>query len=151
MKKIKTFALACGVLLLAFNTSFAQPEATRFIESQFSGCDYEVSHLNQFLGHLQNQFELRGYIIVYAGREGSRVNTALAYGERMKKYLATSRDFDKERVTVIDGGFREKLSYELWLASPVAESPKPKPTVAKERIKLREGRTKLRRCDKIQG
>ena len=151
MKKIKTFAFACCVLLLAVNTSFAQPEATRFIETRFSGCDYEVSHLNQFLGHLQNQFELRGYIIVYAAREGSRVNTALAYGERMKKYLDTSREFDRERVTVIDGGFREKLSYELWLASPVAESPKPKPTVAKERVKLRRGRTKLRSCGKIQG
>jgi hypothetical protein len=139
------------VLLLAFNTSSAQPEATRFIETRFSGCDYEVSHLNQFLGHLQNQFELRGYIIVYAASKGSRVNTALAYGQRMKKYLATSRDFDKERVTVIDGGFRERLSYELWLASPAAEAPKPTPTVSLERVKLKGGRTTLGRCGKIQG
>jgi len=151
MKKIKPFALACCVLLLASNTSFAQAESTRFIEARYYGCEIELSILNQFLGQLQNQPQLRGYIIVYAAREGSRVNTARAYGERMKKYLVTSPDFDKERVTVIDGGFREKLSYELWLASPGAEAPHPTPTVSKERVKLKGGRTRLRSCGEISG
>jgi hypothetical protein len=151
MKKIKTFAPACCVLLLAVNASFAQADATRFIEAKYYGCEIELSILNRFLGQLQNQPELRGYIIVYAAREGSRVNTALAYGERMKKYLVTSPDFDRARVTVIDGGFREKLSYELWLASPGADAPQPTPTVSKEQVKLKAGRIKLRRCGEISG
>jgi hypothetical protein len=149
MKMIKTFAFVCCVLLLDSHASFAQPEATRFIESRYYGCDLELSLLNRFLGQLQTQPELRGYVIVYAAREGSRVNTALAYGERMKKYLTISRDFDDGRVTVVDGGFRERLSYELWLAPPGAEPPEPTPTVSKEMVKMKRGRIKLRRCGAI--
>ena len=151
MERTKSFAFVCCALLLAFNTSFAQAEAKQVIETEFYGCDFELSHLDHFLVQLQNQPQMHGYIIVYAPRKGSRVNTALAYGERMKKYLVISRGFDKERITVIDGGFREELSYEMWLMPQAAETPKAKPTVSKGNVKLKRGRTKLRSCGEILG
>ena len=56
----------------------------------------------------------KGYVIVYAGRR-ARAGEAQAYGKRLRDHLVITRQVEAERVLVIDGGRREKLSAELYL------------------------------------
>ena len=151
MKSTKPFALACCVLSLAFNTSLANGDAKRIVETEFYGCDFELLHLDGLLVELQNQPKMRGHIIVYAPRVGSKSDTALAYGGRMKKYLVVERGMKEERLTIIDGGFREKLSYEMWLLPEGAKPPAPNPTFSRKDVKLKRGKTKLHSCGEILG
>lgn len=151
MKVIKVFALACCLLPYAPIPSLAKVDAKKLIETEFYGCDFELLHLDQLLMELQNQPRVRGYIIVYAPSVGSKSDTALAYAARMRRYLVVARELEAERVTVVDGGFREKLSYEMWVIPEGAGLPAPQPTVSRKNVKLKKGKTKLRSCDEILG
>jgi hypothetical protein len=151
LHSLKLFAPACCLLLLVFQLSLAQGNPKREVETEFHGCDFELLHLDNLFLALQDNPAMRAHVIVYAPRVGSRANTASAFGARMKKYLVVSRKLDGDRLTVVDGGFREKLSYEIWLVPEGAETPSPKPTVSRKRVKLRRGRTRLRSCGEILG
>jgi hypothetical protein len=50
---------------------------------------------------------------------------------------------DGERFKRIDGGYRETLAGEIWLATPDDAAPKPTPTVDAKKVKLR-GTEKVR-------
>jgi hypothetical protein len=106
MTIIKIFALACSLIQFAPIRSLAAVDARKLIETEFYGCDFELLHLDQLLGELQNQPERHGYIIVYAPSVGSKSDTALAYAARMKRYLVVARGLNAGRVRVVDGGFR---------------------------------------------
>ncbi|HEX8473005.1 MAG TPA: hypothetical protein VF666_03150 [Pyrinomonadaceae bacterium] len=151
MNFIKVFALACCLIPFASIQSLAKDDARKLIETEFYGCDFELLHLDQLLLELQNQPKVRGYIIVYAPSVGSKSGAALAYGARMKKYLVVARALKSVRITVVDGGFREKLSYEMWLVPEGTELPVARPTVSRKDVKLKRGKTKLYSCDKILG
>jgi hypothetical protein len=151
MKTITASALACCLILLVSVPSPAKVEARQLIETEFYGCDFELLHLDNLLLELQNQPEAHGYVIVYAPGVGSRSDTALAYAARMKKYLVVARGLKTERITVVDGGFREKLSYEMWLVPEGSEPPTPQPTVSRKAVKLKRGKTRLRSCGEILG
>jgi hypothetical protein len=69
----------------------------------------------------------------------------------MKKYLVAERAMEAERLIVVDGGFRKKLSYEMWLVPEEMEPPAPNPTVSRKDVKLKRGKTKLRSCGYILG
>lgn len=79
---------------------------------------------------------MRVHIIVYAPRVGSTPDTALACGARMKKYLVVERGLKEERLTIIDGGFREKLSYKDVANNRRRETAGPYPTVSRKDVKL---------------
>ncbi|MFL6284986.1 MAG: hypothetical protein ACJ74Q_17735 [Pyrinomonadaceae bacterium] len=151
MKTITAFALACCLIPLASVPSWEKVEARKLIETEFYGCDFELLHLDNLLLELQNQPEMRGYVVVYAPSVGSKSDTSLAYAARMKKYLVVARGLKAERITVIDGGFREKLSYEMWLVPEGSKLPTPQPTVSRKAVKLKRGKTKLHTCDEILG
>ncbi|MBK7802213.1 MAG: hypothetical protein IPJ55_05990 [Chloracidobacterium sp.] len=47
----------------------------------------------------------------------------------MMHYWVVTRRMDGERFKRIDGGYRETLAGEIWLATPDDAAPKPTPTV----------------------
>lgn len=151
MKIIKVFILACCLISFAPVLSLAKVEARKLIETEFYGCDFELVYLDNLSVELQNQPEMRGYIIVYAPSVGSKSDTARAHAARMKKFLVESRALKAERIIFVDGGFREKLSYEMWLVPQGAELPVARPTASRKDVKLRRGKTKLHSCGKILG
>jgi len=69
----------------------------------------------------------QAFIFVYAGRTSPR-GQAYANLKRIRAYL-TKAGAPRERVVTIDGGFREQVSYELWLVPVGAEAPKSTPTI----------------------
>lgn len=74
----------------------------------------------------------RVFLIGYAGRTNVR-GYASDVLKRMRSHMAKS-GVANDRVVVVDGGFREKPAYEIWVVPVGAESPRPTPTVDRKDI-----------------
>ncbi|HEY0080162.1 MAG TPA: PEGA domain-containing protein [Pyrinomonadaceae bacterium] len=99
----------------------------RFDEFPSVSFDDDKARLDNFAIELQNNPGARGYIIAYAGTN-TRPGTADGLGERARRYMVATRGLDASRIVVLNGGYRERNSYELWLVPIGAEPPQPSPT-----------------------
>lgn len=88
----------------------------------------ERARLDNLAIELLNWPEAAGYLVGYGGRR-SRRGEASRRIERAKKYLTSVRAVPAERVVTIDGGHREELSVELWVAPKGVSPPQAVPTV----------------------
>jgi hypothetical protein len=110
----------------------------------------EKARLDNFAIELQNDPTATGYIIAYGGRRG-RAGEAQARADRAKNYLVNQRGIDASRIQTIDGGFREDLTVELWIAPSGAQAPTASPTVDPSEVQTttprRRGSRRGRRDD----
>ena len=100
---------------------------------QFDVCcscsfDDQKARLDNLAVELQNDPTATTYVIAYGGRT-SRIGQADLLGDRARNYLVAQRGIDQSRITVINGGFREEDSVELWIIPSGAIPPQPTPTV----------------------
>lgn len=95
----------------------------------------EAARLDNFAIQLMEEPVSEGCIIAYGGRFG-RAGEALVRAERARKYLSEKRDVARDRIIVVDGGFREDMTFELWIVPPGAEPPAPSPTVRPEDVQF---------------
>jgi len=106
------------------------------------------ARLDYYAANLQATPEMVGHIVFYGGRRyGRRLarrGEAAALAAYLKNYLLNSRGIAPERVRMIDGGFREEWTTELWLGLPDGKAPTPTPTVSPGEIRFRPGRTRKR-------
>lgn len=119
-------------------------------------CDDEKARLDNFAVNLQQHPNATGYIIFYGGRLQNypychsarqrfpRRGESQARAARMKPYLVSTRGLDASRVVVIDGGYRESWTAELWIVPNQLGPPAPSPTVKPQEIRFRKGRIKKR-------
>lgn len=127
-----------------------------FSEAQTSTHDYhwldrygriaftaEKRRLDNFAIHIQKNPDAVGYLIVYAGRSAF-VDEAEAWAKRAQAYLIKVRNVPSSRVVTIDGGYREKLTVELYLVPRDLAPPTAAPTVDRRDVKI-IGRQRLRR------
>jgi hypothetical protein len=105
-------------------------------------CEDELARLDSFANELQNDPASVGYVIIYGGKKGKR-NEARARLARMTYYLTESRRLDPESFNAVDGGFRETLMGELWIAKPGDSTPEATPTVGKKDVRFK-GKAKVR-------
>jgi hypothetical protein len=150
MKKLLS-AMAIFALFVSV-TSLAQTSNKTKEFDKFGSicCEDEMARLDNFAVHLQNEPEAKGYIIFYEGRRYASCNNrrplmprrgeAAARAARMKPYLTDARGLDPQRVIIINGGYREEWTAELWLVPKGAEPPKPTPTLRAKDIKFRKGK-----------
>ncbi len=95
----------------------------------------EKARLDNYAIELQNDPSAKGYLICYA----KAATQATSRCARARNYLVTLRGVDPVRVVAVNGGFRNNLMVELWLAPfgsapPVANpTPRPPPVVKKKR------------------
>jgi hypothetical protein len=75
----------------------------------------EKARLKNFVIQLQNEPGTLGYIVIYAGKR-AHLNEAQGRLERAKNYLVNEGGLDAQRIQTIDGGYREELTVELWVA-----------------------------------
>ncbi|MCA1850024.1 MAG: hypothetical protein LC672_02945, partial [Acidobacteria bacterium] len=90
--------------------------------------DDTKARLDNMAIELQNTPSAQGYIIAYAGRS-SRAGQADRLIKRAKDYLVNERGIDANRLSVINGGYREGDYFELWVVPQGAEPPQATPTV----------------------
>lgn len=88
------------------------------------------SMIDNFFISLQNNPAAKGVIIIYRG--ANRLPANIDYSLiRMYEDNIRLRRYDRSRVEIIDGGFRQEVTTEIWLVPPGAKMPKPSNTVPK--------------------
>jgi hypothetical protein len=115
---------------------------TAIVARQFDECnnctfDDQKARLDNLAVELQNDPTMRGYVIAYGGRM-SPVSQVEKLMSRARDYLVTQRGIDASRLVMVNGGFREGDSVELWLVPSGAAAPRPTPTVQAGEIKNRK-------------
>jgi len=150
--KLRIFCISLAVFITLSSDSywlncFAQTQpgmqpSKKFDEFGNITCEDELARLDNFSAHLEKNPSSQGYMIVYGGRRGKR-NEARARAARMKFWLVRIRDLPAERITTIDGGYRDEQTTELWLSPLNGFAPIPTPTVKAKDVQLR-GRVKVR-------
>lgn len=152
---MKNILLASAFFLLLFTwqgiSALAQ-EATaeKFDEVPAESCCESLwARLDNYLVKLSDNPNARAYIIYYEGKIGGCSDRPKKTPKRgaaenrvrlIKYYMVTTRGFDENNIVIINGGFREDWTAELWLLPPGAESPKPTPTIDGKSFKFRKGK-----------
>jgi hypothetical protein len=110
-------------------------EARKFDEYSDLPFEDEKARLDNLASYLQEKRDLIGYIIVYAGQQ-AHAGEAKARAERAKSYLVRECGLDSGRVVIIDGGYREKLMFELYAIPRSAPPPAPTLTVNPDEVHI---------------
>jgi hypothetical protein len=90
--------------------------------------DDQKARLDNLAIELANVPGSTGYIIVYSGRT-SRAGQADRLGERARDYMVRTRGVDPNRITVVNGGYREEDTFEIWIVPQGAQPPQVSPTL----------------------
>jgi hypothetical protein len=76
-------------------------------------------------------------------RRGNALNRA----KEVSLFLTTEYKLPKNKIILIDGGFKKDFELEVWLVPKDAKLPKPSPTVDEKDVKFREGKpVRTRNC-----
>lgn len=102
--------------------------AQEFDECNSCSLNDQKARLDNLAVELQNDPSTRAYIIAYGGRM-SPLGQGQKLMSRAREYLVSHRGIDASRLTLVNGGFREEDSVELWLVPSGAAAPQPTPTV----------------------
>lgn len=96
--------------------------------AEFSGQgeDFKIFPM-ELLGELSDNPQLQAKLYVYAPRENSS-KTLIAGMQRAKRTMQFMR-FPIEKYPFESGGYRENLTFEIWLYLKGTEPPQPTPTV----------------------
>ena len=111
--------------------AFSQaPQKGRTPPDTVSGLTFEQDkpRLDHFASNLKIDTDARAYVIVYGGRVGPK-GEAKIRAKCIKEYLINKHGIAQKRVSVIDGGFRDQITVELFLLSPSQSEPSSVPTV----------------------
>jgi hypothetical protein len=93
----------------------ARPKEARRLDTYGDlAFDSEKERLAGFASELKNAADFQGYIIAYGGRCGTETQ-AQERAERAKDWLINQQGIDASRIVVIDGGYRETTSTELYI------------------------------------
>src|SRR6266576_5597988 len=119
------------VIALSVNGSSSPRPISKFDEFGDISCEDEWARLDNFAIQLQHWPLAKGYIIFYGGRlfrgRLPKQGEAAARAARMKPYLVKTRGIPSNRVFVIDGGYAQEWSAELWIVPTGVSPPSPSP------------------------
>ena len=111
--------------------------AREFDECNNCTFDDQKARLDNLAVELQNDPATIGYVIAYGGRTSPIGQTARLM-TRARDYLINERGIDGSRIVIINGGFREADSVELWIVPRGATPPRATPTVQAGEVKSNE-------------
>ena len=115
------------------------PEKKVIVAREFDECnnctfDDQKARLDNLAVELQTDPSTIAYIIAYGGRE-SRLGQVEMLMKRARSYIVEQRGIDASRLVIVNGGFREADSVELWIVPAGAAPPRATPTVQAGDIK----------------
>jgi len=152
------FAITIALGSCAFSSNaLAQPTpapAVKFDEYGQICEEDEKARLDHLSIELVAKPDLIVYVVFYGGRCYSsceidyprhrphypRRGEAETRAGRIKPYLIKNRGIDQNRIFVVNGGFRESWTAELWLVPKGAPPPPMTPTLNASNIKYRTGK-----------
>lgn len=109
-------------------------ESREFDECDNCTYDDQKARLDNLAVELQNDPSTRAYIIAYGGRQSPIAQVEMLM-KRAHDYIVKERGIDASRLTIVNGGFREADSVELWIVPAGAASPRATPTVQAGEVK----------------
>lgn len=127
-----------------FNVPPAPQVPVKVDEVEYTRFNDLKARLDNFAIALQNDPTSQGYIIAYGGRRGT-AGEAQRLADRAKEYLVNNRGIDAGRIATVDGGYRERLSLELWRVPSGATPPTASPTLQPSDVQTRPARRAPRR------
>ncbi len=90
-------------------------------------CDVDA-HLDNFAYFLKQEPSSRGYMIFYRGKR--KPPKYFAYDPEWQfSQLNIEWGFEKGRIVLVDGGYRNEAMMELWIVPEGTDAPKPSPTI----------------------
>lgn len=115
------------------------PERKVIVAREFDECnnctfDDQKARLDNLAVELQNDPSTTAYVIAYGGRYSPLAQVELLM-KRSRNYIVEQRGIDGSRLVIINGGFRESDSVELWLVPSGAAAPRATPTVQAGEVK----------------
>ena len=129
---------ACAQTAQAVSVVAAE-EKKILVAREFDEClnctfDDQKARLDNLAVELQNDPTMTGHIIAYGGRT-SPIGQVEMLMKRARDYLTNERGIDGSRLVIVNGGFREGDSVELWLVPRGASAPRATPTVQAGEVK----------------
>lgn len=106
--------------------------------------DDDKARFDNFAIELQRNPDAQAYIIAYSGRT-SRAGQAERLSDRARSYLTQNRGVDPNRLVIVNGGYRDADTYELWIVPQGAQAPQPSPTVSPSEARPGSGAAPARR------
>lgn len=122
-------------LCIVSTMAFARTQFDPFDSYGAISWELEKAHLDNFAIALQQDPDLIGYIIVYAGRRAC-VREAKDHALRAKKYVVETRSIKASRIKWIDGGYREELTVILQPAPRGAPELTASPTLKPSEVQI---------------
>jgi hypothetical protein len=103
------------------------------VSREFDECvnctfDDQKARLDNLAVELQNDQSTRAYVIAYGGRQSPLAKVEVLM-KRARDYIVDERGIDASRLVIVNGGFRESDSVELWIVPAGAAPPRATPTV----------------------
>lgn len=116
-----------AALLLTFlcATAFARQQPTARMIDEFGGVPFSdmLARIDNFAIELQHAPGASGVIAIYPEMSDRLPGWYTRRAYWAKGYLTKGRGLGEGRVSVVNGGFRDKVTYELWLVPAGAEQP----------------------------
>jgi hypothetical protein len=81
-----------------------------------------------------NYASARGYILAYDGKQRS-VPDATSRAQRAKEYLVKKHHIDADRIETQSGGYRQRLTIELYLVPPGGSVPRSEPAIEPKHVR----------------
>ena len=143
MSSIKASILTLSLVLVMCNVPLAATDSYSLKLDEFDGTNWEdaMARLDNLAITLSNEPGSIGVLIVYGGRRGRR-GEAQAWGKCLRDYMVNSRGVSANRVVLVDGGFRDAITAEIWKSAGKQYIPTPAPTVDPKDVRFRKGKIK---------
>jgi hypothetical protein len=126
-------SLITPVELSLAQTNLSETYPVKLDEYGGLSSDDEAAHLDLFAEKLSKHPKLRGYIVAYSEprmERGSYLRRIYGVG----RYLTEARGIEAHRIRVVDGGYKEEFSTELWLVLEGTNPPTPAPSMAQPTV-----------------
>jgi hypothetical protein len=165
---MKNTCLALIYVLSSVLSTYAQAkEAFEIDEFGFLSCGAFMARVDNHFVAYTNTANSKLYIIYYEGK-GYRTNVwnkklgdyetkwrnprrgeALKRAKEIVIYLKNAQNLDEKNIILIDGGYREEFSQEIWLVPNGAKAPTPTPILEEKDITFEKGKPRHSRdCSK---
>lgn len=141
MRTLKSILASLSLLLVMAGASSAAVESRKIDEISNFNWEDLMARLDFYAIQLQTVPDSSGHLIIYDGRR-SRRGEVQGWMDCVKNYLVGRRGIDSDRIMIVNGGYREKMTVEMWLVPRGENSPQTTPTVKPKDVKMKKGRLK---------
>jgi len=141
MKFVKAPILIFSFVLLVCHVALGLPDTYSRKLDEFKGANWEeaMARLDNFDIALKQEPTSIGVLIVYGGRRGRR-GEAQAWRRCLKDYMVNRRGIRADRIVVVNGGYLDISTVELWQS--VSKEHIPMPGYTSKNVRFRRGKIK---------